>query len=153
MERNPLVPNLMVEDVLKTTHFYCDVLGFDFIVGVAKMDQGMTAPNIVQDLGEDQPLDWANVSANGAEFMFQSRQSLSSELALFFEMPISASQTIYLRRTNVDGLYEKLRDQVDVIQPPIDKFYGMREWYMRDCNGYVLCFGELAEDSPGSQPV
>ncbi len=142
MEHNVLIPNLMVEDVSATVRFYQDVLGFELVVAVTRMADGMGENNMVTKLEVGQVLDWANMKANGAEFMFQSRASIGEELPVLKDAPIAASQTLYIRWQNIDEQFERLRDKVEVVQEPIDKFYGMREWYLRDCNGYILCFGE-----------
>ena len=144
MEHSIVTPNLMVEDVAATARFYIDILGFDLVVAIADMHKGMAEGNVIMQLSDGLTLDWANVKGEGAAFMFQSRSSLETELPVMKGMSIGASQTLYIRRDNIDEQYEMLRKKVEVIQEPIDKFYGMREWYLRDNNGYVLCFGQPA---------
>lgn len=76
------------------------------------------------------------------------RNSCSShvqEFPIFKDMSVAVSQTIYFRWPEVDRFYEQRRDHVEVIQAPTDKFYGMRAWYMRDCNGYRRWFGQLID--------
>jgi len=144
---NSLIPNLMVHDVCDTALFYQNVLGFKLIVAVADFEAEMEEGNIIMSLGQGQKLDWANLKldpedSTSAEFMFQSRRSLEADLPAFKGVAISASQTLYLRNKDVDAQYESLKNKVDVVQEPITRFYGMREWYMKDNNGYVLCFGQ-----------
>jgi catechol 2,3-dioxygenase-like lactoylglutathione lyase family enzyme len=44
---------------------------------------------------------------------------------------------------DVDGLYAELDGKgVDVVYTPINQSYGIREFAIRDPNGYVLGFGE-----------
>ena len=46
---------------------------------------------------------------------------------------------------NVDDVWEQLKDQAQV-EYPIENFdFGMREFAIRDCNGYLLQFGQEIE--------
>jgi len=48
---------------------------------------------------------------------------------------------LYLETDNIDELYEALKDRVDVVEKPNDKFYGMREFIIRDLNRFWVTFG------------
>ncbi len=51
----------------------------------------------------------------------------------------------------VDALWEAIRERVDAIYPPDDFAYGMREFGIRDDNGYQLTFGSpVGARSPAS---
>lgn len=55
--------------------------------------------------------------------------------------------SLYFRTGNVTQLWEQLKDSTDVVYPLADFDYNMREFAIRDCNGYVLNFGQpLADD-------
>ncbi len=144
---NSLIPNLMVNNVCDIALFYQNILGFKLIVAVADFEAGMEEGNIITSLGQGQNLDWANLklepeNSSSAEFMFQSRKSLEADLPALKGIAIGASQTLYLRNNDVDEQYASLKDKVEVVQEPITRFYGMREWYMKDPDGYILCFGQ-----------
>jgi hypothetical protein len=49
---------------------------------------------------------------------------------------------LYVYTDNVDELYETLKDRVDVIDQPCDRFYGMRELIIRDLNRFWITFGQ-----------
>ena len=49
---------------------------------------------------------------------------------------------LYLYTTRVDEIFASLRERVEVIQEPHDRFYGMREVIVRDLNGFCITFGE-----------
>jgi lactoylglutathione lyase len=121
-----LTPNLMVEDVAQTLTFYKDVLGFE----------------VVMTLPETTPFDFAIVSRDGVELMFQSRQSLSENVPALTGSPIGASQTFYVEVSGISDLYEQLRDKVEIVVDLHTTFYGTQEVYFRDINGYVLSFSE-----------
>ena len=147
---NSLIPNLMVNDVCETALFYQDVLGFKLVVAVADYKAEMADDNIVMELKQGEKLDWVNLKADpedpaSAEIMFQSRVSLEADVPALEGVNIGASQTLYLRNSDVDAQFASLKNKVEVIQEPITRFYGMREWYMKDNNGYILCFGQEME--------
>jgi len=144
---NSLIPNLMVDDVNETALFYQNILGFSLIVGVADFEKEMEDGNIILELKEGQNIDWVNMKMDpknpaSEEFMFQSRKSLEHDVPALKGVSIGASQTLYLRSTDVDAHYASIKDNVEVIQEPITRFYGMREWYFKDINGYILCYGQ-----------
>ncbi|HIQ13950.1 MAG TPA: hypothetical protein EYH38_00050 [Leucothrix sp.] len=144
---NSLIPNLMANDVNETALFYQNVLGFSLIVGVADFEKEMEDGNIVMELKEGQKIDWVNMKMNpkdsaSEEFMFQSRKSLEPDVPALEGISIGASQTLYLRTNDVDAHFASIKDKVEVIQEPITRFYGMREWYFKDINGYILCYGQ-----------
>ncbi|CAA6822766.1 MAG: Unknown protein, partial [uncultured Thiotrichaceae bacterium] len=139
---NMLIPNLMVENVQKTMRFYHDVLGFELMAAVVDMQAGMDETNIILDVNDEHSLDWVNMKRGEIELMFQSRASLSTEVPELAEVAIGASQTLYLRCEGLQSLYKKVKGSVDIIKEPHNKFYGMREFYVKDINGYILCFAE-----------
>ncbi|MEE9309549.1 MAG: VOC family protein [Cocleimonas sp.] len=144
---NSLIPNLMVDNVCDTALFYQNILGFKLVVAVADFEAEMEEGNIITSLGQGQNLDWANLKLDpedcaSAEFMFQSRRSLEADVPALKDVAISSSQTLYLRTNDVDAQFDQLKDKVEVVQAPITRFYGMREWYLKDNNGYILCFGQ-----------
>ncbi|HKV36960.1 MAG TPA: VOC family protein [Pyrinomonadaceae bacterium] len=49
---------------------------------------------------------------------------------------------LYVYTDNVDELYQTLKDRVDVIDSPCDRFYGMRELIIRDLNRFWITFGQ-----------
>lgn len=49
---------------------------------------------------------------------------------------------LYIDTEDVDALYERLRDRVEIVKPPHDTHYGMRELIIRDLNRFWITFGE-----------
>ena len=145
MEHNILIPNLMTEDVAATVRFYQDILGFDLKMAMESVEN--TAPNMVTELTDGKVLEWANMVRAGAEFMFQERNSLIEDVPALKGATIGASQTLYIHiDEDIDAHFNSLKDAVTVVVEPVTKFYGMREWYMQDCNGYILCFGQTISE-------
>jgi uncharacterized glyoxalase superfamily protein PhnB len=48
---------------------------------------------------------------------------------------------LYVDSENVDDLYQRLKDRVDVVEGLHDTFYGMREFTIRDLNRFWMTFG------------
>jgi uncharacterized glyoxalase superfamily protein PhnB len=121
-----LTPNVMVEDVERTLSFYKDTLSFTVLA---------TVP-------EHAPFDWAMINRDDVTLMLQSRASLGGEVSALADMPIGGSLTFYTDVTNVPVWYERLKDQVEIVQELHTTFYNTREFAFRDCNGYILAFSE-----------
>ena len=52
---------------------------------------------------------------------------------------------LYVYTKNVDDIYERLKDRVEVIERPHDTFYGMREFIIRDLNRFWMTFGQTSD--------
>ena len=112
--RSP-VPILYVTDIEKTIRFYCDVLGF-------------RCANRFES--------WASLQRDSAEIMFSlPNEHLPFEKSLF-------TGSFYFHADDVDALGAQLRDKADVVYPLESFEYGMREFAIRDINGYLLQFGQ-----------
>jgi len=51
---------------------------------------------------------------------------------------------LYIYTTEVDEIFENLKDRVEVIEEPNDRFYGMREFIIRDINRFWVTFGQVS---------
>jgi uncharacterized glyoxalase superfamily protein PhnB len=115
-----LTPMLESNDLKKTIEFYTKLLGFTC---------GSVSPD-AENPG------WCCLQKDGAIIMFSSRNA-HSKIA---EPTMTGS--LYLNIDNVDEVWELLKDKV-TIEYPIENFdYGMREFAIRDCNGYIVQFGQ-----------
>lgn len=123
---NKLTPNLMVEDVNQTLEFYRQVLGFEVLATVP--EQGV--------------FDWAMVKEGDVELMFQTRESLTQEIPAFAGATIGGSLTFYTDVVDIQNLYDRLRDKVEVVEELHTTFYQRKEFSCRDCNGYFLAFSQ-----------
>ncbi len=137
MEIKKLTPNLMIEDVNKTIDFYKDILGFEFVMGVP------TEKNeVLMELPDDKALIYALMKFGNIEVMFQVKESLSEDIPIFKDFEIGASLTLYFEVNNIGEMYEKLKDKVTVVKELHTTWYGMQEFYIKDCNGYILGFSQ-----------
>ena len=132
-----LVPNMMVQDVQNTVKFYRDLLGFTFVMAVPKGEQG-----VCMEMPQDKTLIYALVKSDNIEIMFQTKESLSEDILAFKGTNIGASVSFYFYVDNISALYDGLKEKVEVVKPLHNTWYGMREFYIKDCNGYILGFSQ-----------
>lgn len=115
MNLNALVPVLWTKDFEATIDFYQRVLGF---VCANRMEV------------------WASLIRDKVELMV----STPNDHEAFDKIQFTGS--FYFRPDNVDDLWQQLKDQASVVYP-IESFdYGMREFAIRDNNGYIRQFGQ-----------
>ena len=69
---------------------------------------------------------------------------MSEDIPQFNGMAIGGSLTLYIEVEDIKGLYATLADKTTIVKDMHTTFYGMREFYIRDCNGYILGFAEAA---------
>lgn len=55
---------------------------------------------------------------------------------------------LYLHTTDIDALFAQIGGRATVVEPPHDTFYGMREFIIRDLNGFWLTFGQPTTETP-----
>jgi glyoxylase I family protein len=123
-----MTPLLQVFDMSASLKFYCDVLGFE----VVQTDNSTTAPHH----------NWVWLRRNGVDLMLNTayeyderppapdprRVASHRDVALFFGAP------------DVDAVYVHLRAQgIDVKEPAVAP-YGMKQLFLRDPDGFELCF-------------
>jgi glyoxylase I family protein len=128
VEIKGMTPLLQVFDMATSLKFYCDVLGFEIIT----TDDNTTAPNH----------NWVWLRLNGTDLMLNTAYE-------YDERPSSADQRrlashhdtgLFFAAPNVDAVYAHLRaNGIDVKEPKVAR-YGMKQIYLRDPDGFGLCF-------------
>jgi len=48
----------------------------------------------------------------------------------------------YIDVEGIDIIYDSIKNKVVIVRKLERAWYGMREFYIKDCNGYILGFGE-----------
>ncbi len=117
MHFHELTPMLWVPDVKQTITFYTDVLGF-------------TADNYSEEWH------WATISRNTVVFMLAAPNE---------HMPYDGPKftgSFYIRVDAVDTMWNDIKDKVEIVYPIGNFDYGMREFAIRDNNGFMLQFGQ-----------
>jgi uncharacterized glyoxalase superfamily protein PhnB len=131
-----ITPNAVVDDVLESARFWCDVLGYRFIVGVAEGSED----SVFELTG--QPLGFAMIQADDTEVMFQSRDSISVDLPEFRGVAGDAGVLLFIEVDDVEALRDRVDDRATLVSDLRDTFYGMREFVIRDPSGLVVVFAQ-----------
>ncbi|WP_338378809.1 VOC family protein [uncultured Flavobacterium sp.] len=140
MKANKLTPNFEVKDIRKTVEFYQTALGFSLVMAVPETQDG-----IEQSLTDRKEYVYALVSKDSVEMMFQRTDSFKEDVSLAKELSMGASVSFYMEIDGIDSFYEQIKDKG--LNPTELKtaWYGMREFYLKDNNGYILGFAEKSE--------
>ena len=114
-----VVPMIHVPDVRATVDWY-ESIGF----------------NVVAKYGNETAdgLSFAIVSFGDSEVMFNQDGETSDKRRREVDL--------YVYADDVDEIYSRLKDRVDVVEGPHNTFYGMREVIIRDLNRFWITFGQ-----------
>lgn len=129
IEVRGVCPLLGVYDMPTSVRFYRDKLGFDVVTTSLEM-------------GPDK-FHWAMLRLGTAEIMLNDIYEFDHERPVPAERGRVAAHgdtCLYFGCPDVDGTYEELRDKGVAVKPPKVAPYGMRQMYLRDPDGYNLCF-------------
>ena len=137
MELKKLAPNFAVKDIEKTVAFYRDVLGFKLEMAVPEDKSG-----VEQELTERKKYIYAMMSRDGVEVMFQRMDSIGEDVPPLKGVPIGASVSFYIEVEDINALYQEMKSKAAVVKELETVWYGMQEFYVKDCNGYILGFAE-----------
>ncbi|HEY6253014.1 MAG TPA: VOC family protein [Candidatus Angelobacter sp.] len=136
IEIRGLAPLLQVFDMPTSLKFYCDGLGFE-IAGSA----GSPAPNF----------GWVLLRLNGQELMLNTAYDDDQRPPAPDPARISAHEdtAIYFGCPDVDGAYAYLKEKGIKAKEPKIAPYGMKQLYLTDPDGFVLCFQWRAAPATG----
>lgn len=130
LEVRGLSPLLSVFDMRRTIRFYRDRLGF-------------TVAGTSAALSEDPDhVNWAMLELNDTTLMMNTAydpedQPAAPDSACWSGHPDTC---IYFGCPDVDGAYDFLRAQGLEVKPPKVAPYGTKQLYIKDPDGYLLCF-------------
>ena len=136
--KRKIIVNLMVSDMARSVAFYTDKLGFAqiFLVDPER-----------QDISEPARSVFAMLAFGEASMMLQTSHSLAEELPIFEAGRIPRPSTaIYLHGLCPDAIHARL-DPGCVIKAPFNQWYGMRELYVQDPDGHVICIASTVEET------
>ena len=122
---NRVAPYFLVRDVFATAEFYRDVLGFTFR----------------QFFGD--PPSFTIVERDDVRIMFRQPRPAKPAVARPNRSVMEETFDAYVYVSDVDKLATELRTRkAEIVEGPVNRIYRMRELLVRDCNGYVLAFGQ-----------
>jgi len=123
-----LVPMLSVTDLKRTMAFYCDKLGF----------------RMVNTFGDAEPR-WCMLDRDGISIMFN--QPPPEEMAELAPRP-KDFQIYYFYPDDVVSLHKGWKAAGLPVSDLRIAIYGMKEFELRDPDGYWLWFGESTDEPP-----
>jgi len=119
-----IAPYFIVDDVVATANYYRDKLGFRY----------------ERFWGE--PPCFTIVQRSGAHIMLKQPEIKGAMHPNRLVDPEDSSWDAYIWVDNADTLYDEFqRNGVRIVRPICNQPYGCRDFDIRDCNGYTLCFG------------
>jgi len=137
MKVNKLTPNFAVADIKQTVAFYSENFGFNLIMAVPETQDG-----IEQTLSEGKVYVYAMVQLDNVELMFQRSDTFKNDVFFLKDSPIGASVSFYMEITGIKEFYETIKSKNLQATALRTTWYGMQEFYLKDNNGYILCFAE-----------
>jgi len=108
-------PMLQSRDVKASIEFYTGILGF-------KLDDSWE---------QDGTIKWANLYKDEVCLMF----TLGNQIP-------AMTGDLYIYPNDLELLWNNIKDKCEVMAPIENKLYGMREFAIKDNNGYILKFGK-----------
>jgi uncharacterized glyoxalase superfamily protein PhnB len=127
----------MVRDLQASIAFYQNILGFSIRMAV---DDEKNI--LVTGISPETKFIYAQLEKDGVEIMIQQQSSMVEDLPVFSGCDICASVTFYMIVEDIDELFQQVRGKADCIRELGTSWYGMREFYIRDLDGYILGFAE-----------
>ena len=119
-----LVPLLVAEDHAASVAFYAERLGF----------------RVMHTWDPDGKLAWCQIEREGAALMLQQACPGEDHLS-----PGRAEGVwFYFNCDDVDAMHAELASRGLTVAPPTVAFYGMKQAFVRDPDGYMLCFQSAA---------
>ena len=74
--------------------------------------------------------------------MFQQKQSFEDDLVVKIDK-IGASVSFYIEVDDVETLYETLKSKTSIHKELDTTWYGAKEFYVKDPDGYILGFSSI----------
>lgn len=130
---NGLVPLLQVFDMARSVQFYTELLGFE---------------NVETSRPDGDHYDFCLLRNGDTAIMLNTayeRQHRPDVEPARSNDPRTIS--LYLSCPDVDEAYRHLSSRAWAVDPPVDTDYGMRQLYVKDPDGYLLCFQHPTDGS------
>jgi uncharacterized glyoxalase superfamily protein PhnB len=121
VELKKIVPVLKVSDMQKSVDFYMGILGF----------------TVAWRAGDDGDGENCMLQAGAADLLLSSASHLGDKPQF--------TGTLYFHMTGVEELFERVKNEAEVVWPLEAMDYGQKEFGIRDCDGYILAFAEVLE--------
>jgi len=123
-----MTPLLQVFDMAASLNFYCEVLGFEIVA----TDSNTIAPNH----------NWVWLRLADTDLMLNTAYEYDKRPAVPDGVRINSHRDtcLYFGAPDVDAVYEYLVSRGIKVNKPKIAPYGMKQLYLRDPDGFGLCF-------------
>jgi catechol 2,3-dioxygenase-like lactoylglutathione lyase family enzyme len=125
-----VTPNLLVQDIDRSTAFYRDVLGF-----VVKQTVPDAAPFVFVWLDRD-----------GVAVFLNDPRAIEHDFPGATKRPAGGTATLFFVVDGVDALHQQVAPRARVVMPMKTQFYGMREFAVEDPDGHIITFAERVNE-------
>ena|ERR1700741_1072289 len=129
-----MTPLIQVFDMPTSLAFYCDILGFS-----------------VHSSSQPPPkCHWAWLRLNGVDLMLNTAYEDEHRPASPDAKRVAAHDDtcLYFGCPDVDAAYAYLSSKGIDLQPPKVAWYGMKQLYLKDPDGFSICFQWSAQPEP-----
>ena len=127
MKLTGLTPNLITNDIERSTVFYRDVLGFKIV---------RTVPE------EAGPFVFVWLDRDGVPVFLNDAKIVGHEIDAPAVVVGKSGVSMFITMEGIDGLWAEVREQAHVAMAIKDQWYGMREFSVTDPDGYLITFAE-----------
>lgn len=124
-----VTPQLVVRDVALAATFYQEKLGFE----------------ILQREKENDVMNYALLRLDNIMIAFKTDRKLREDFPGLRPGKPANNINLIFRSNNVKAIYDKVKGRTEIIKELQTTFYGASEFSLRDPNGYLLTFAQLAD--------
>jgi uncharacterized glyoxalase superfamily protein PhnB len=114
----------MVLDIQKSIEYYKTFLNFE----------------LVQAIPDTEPFEWARIKCGAIEITLQDQANMSFDIPEMQELKTGSTINFHVQVCDIETLYCELKDKVEMSQDINTFFPDIREFRIRDCNGYFWTF-------------
>ena len=138
MKLKKITPNLSVKNVTETIKFYKNIL--DFKVRMVVLERNHTVEDFFTETEE---YTYAMVYKDELQMMFLNESTFHDNIPILKPLQIGGTVIFYIAIEKIDEFYKELQEKnIEVVKELTTTWYGIREFYIKDCNGYILAFTE-----------
>jgi uncharacterized glyoxalase superfamily protein PhnB len=119
-----IIPHLFVGNVADNIDFYKNSLGFE--------------PIYVQT--ENEVSNFAILKNENSQIMIGEKEILWKHVPELKNKDSANSVMLYFEMDDVASYYEKVKQKVEMLRELHDTWYKTKEFWIKDCNGYLLAF-------------
>jgi uncharacterized glyoxalase superfamily protein PhnB len=142
MKLDTLSPCLAVTDIRQTVQFYSENLGFELVMAVPVTQDGTE-----QELSDSKEYVYAMLKKDDVSLMFMRIDGFEEDVVLAGKVSVGASVSFYMQGKGIDAFYDELKNRNIQISEMKLTWYGIKEFYIKDNNGYILGFAEEVKKS------